>query len=103
MEEYLKKYSNSKIIKNKFKKNEIVKKINAVQDKIKDIETKISNILSDKKSEELVVGALLLAGELRFAQKGTKLHKSIIMLDDDYSQLSKKIKKIILKKIEKSN
>jgi uncharacterized Zn finger protein len=59
--------------------------------------------LSDKKSEELVVGALLLAGELRFAQKGTKLNKSIIMLDDDYSQLSKKIKKIILKKIEKSN
>ena len=56
--------------------------------------------MSDKKDEELVIGAFLLAGELRFVKKGTNIHKAIEKFDDDYSELSKKIKKLVLKKIK---
>ena len=83
-----------------FQKKGIKKKGEFVQEQINDIENKILKILSDKKDEELVIGAFLLAGELRFVKKGTNIHKAIEMFDDDYSELSKKIKKLVLKKIE---
>ena len=99
-DEYIKTHINSKIIMCDFQKKGIKKKGEFVQEQINDIENKILKILSDKKDEELVIGAFLLAGELRFVKKGTNIHKAIEMFDDDYSELSKKIKKLVLKKIE---
>ena len=66
-----------------------------------DVEDKLIKILNDKKDEDIIIGAILLAGELRFIKNGSKLHMSIKMFDDNFSELSKKIKKNALKKIEK--
>jgi hypothetical protein len=72
------------------------------EEQIKDeIENKLIKILNDKKDEDIIIGAFLLAGELRFIKNGSKLHMSIKMFDDNYSELSKKIKENALKKIEK--
>lgn len=67
---------------------------------VKIIENNGKRIISENKDEDLIVGFLLLAGELNQVNDKSNIYKAIEKIDEGYSKLVVEVKNKIVKKIK---